>query len=86
LLRHGTSQGGWKAKGQQENQTAWDASPVFLSYALSVIVPNNCERRNNLPRIHGFLMDLRREWPISEWLRRETFLFAVPFLTTAHSF
>jgi hypothetical protein len=39
-----------------------------------------------LPRIHGFLMDLRREWPISEWLRRETFLFAVPFLTTAHSF
>jgi hypothetical protein len=64
----------WKRhKDNQEKQLDGEASPAFLPFALSVMVTDICEYKNNLPRIHGFLMDLWREWPISEWLRREIF-------------
>jgi hypothetical protein len=62
----------WKRhKDYQENQLGGEASPAFLPFALSVMVTNNCEYSNNLPCIHGFLMHLRRERPISELLGRD---------------
>jgi hypothetical protein len=45
-----------KAEGQQENQPGNKACSVPLPFALSVIVPNNCEHRNNSICPHGFLM------------------------------
>jgi hypothetical protein len=69
-----------RQKDNKKTRRAGKASRVFLSFALWFIVPNNCERRNNLPRIHGFLMDLRREWPISEWASAQDF-FSLLYLS-----
>jgi hypothetical protein len=49
-----------KAKGQQEDQSGRKAYPLS-PFALSVIVPNKCEHRNNLPRIHRLLMHIQGE-------------------------
>jgi hypothetical protein len=46
-----------KAQVQQENHSGRDARSALLPFALSVMVTNDCEYRNNLPAIHGDLMD-----------------------------
>jgi hypothetical protein len=61
LLRHGSSQDWRKAQGQQENRSGRDAHPDFLPFALSVIVPNKCEHRNNLSLVHRLLMHIAEE-------------------------
>jgi hypothetical protein len=71
----------WKGtRTTKEKQFGGEASSVFLPFALSVMVTNNCEYRNNLPCIHGFLMHIRREWPITELLSGNVFFPSVSLL------
>jgi hypothetical protein len=61
MLRHGSSQNFGKAQGQQENRSGSETHPGFLPFALSVIVPNNCEHRNNLSLVHRLLMHIAKK-------------------------
>jgi hypothetical protein len=48
-------------KDNKKNQPDREACPAFLPFALSVMVTNKYEYRNNLPCIHGHLMQLKEE-------------------------
>jgi hypothetical protein len=50
-----------KAQGQPENHSGRNARSALLPFALSVIVTNECEYRNNLPLIHRHLIDVLKE-------------------------
>jgi hypothetical protein len=56
-----------KAQGQQESRSGGVGHPGFLPFALWFIVPNKCEHRNNLSRVHRLLMRMPEKAPSSGW-------------------